>query len=66
MNVPKKRSQPITVASILFLFLGVGIAVADPLIMAYIAYYHTAPILPLIGSVLDDITPIGMLLGLIR
>jgi len=64
MNVPKKRSQPIAVASILFLFLGVGIAVADPLFLTYIAYYHTAPILPLIGNVLDDSTPIGRLLGL--
>ncbi len=58
------RSQPIAIASILFIFLGLGIAVANPLILAYIAYYHTAPILPLIGDVLDGTTPIGMLLGL--
>ena len=61
---PAARNQPIAIASILFIFLGLGIAAADPLILAYIAYYHTAPILPLIGNVLDDTTPIGMLLGL--
>ncbi len=59
-----ERSQPIAVASILFVFLGLGIAVANPPLLAYIAYYRTAPILPLIGDVLDGTTPIGMLLGL--
>ncbi len=60
----RARSRPIAVASILFLFLGLGIAVANPLLLAYIAYYRTAPILPLIGDVLDGTTPIGLLLGL--
>ncbi len=63
VNVPTRRSQPITVASILFLFLGFGIAAANPLILAYIAYYHTAPFF-LFTTFLDDNTPIGMMLGL--
>ncbi len=63
VNVPTRRSQPITVASILFLFLGFGIAAANPLILAYIAYYHTAPFF-FFTTFLDDNTPIGMLLGL--
>ncbi len=58
------RSQPITIASVLFLFFGLGSALADPILLAYIAYYRTAPILPLIGDVFDDSTPIGMFGGL--
>jgi hypothetical protein len=34
------------------------------LLLAYVAYYHAAPVLPLIGDVLDDSTPIGMAGGL--
>jgi hypothetical protein len=60
---PEKRSQPITIASILFLFLGIGIAAADPFIVAYISYYHTAPFF-LFTTFLDDNTPISMRLGL--
>ena len=41
-----------------------GLAVADPLILAYIIYYRSAPILPVIGSVMDGSTPIGVLGGL--
>lgn len=64
-NVPVKRSRPIAVASVLFITLGLGVALADPIFVAYIAYYHTAPIMPGIGvTVLDDNTPIGMLGGL--
>jgi hypothetical protein len=51
-------------ASILFLVFGLGSTVADPILLAYLAYYHTAPVLPLIGNVLDDSTPIGMAGGL--
>ena len=63
-RTPTERSKPIAIASILFVFLGLGIAIADPIFLAYIAYYRTAPILPLIGDVLDGRTPIGILLGL--
>ncbi len=59
----EKRSGPITIASMLFLFLGIGIAAADPLILAYIAYYHKAPFF-FFTTFLDDNTPIGMALGL--
>ena len=58
------RSRPIAVASILFVLLSLAIAIANPPLLAYIAYYRTAPILPLIGDVLDGTTPIGILLGL--
>lgn len=64
MNVEAKRSPAITAASVLFLFLGLGMALADPPLLAYIAYYRTAPILPLIGDVLDGSTPIGLIGGL--
>ena len=59
-----KRSLVITMASILFLVFGLGSVLADPLLLAFLAYYHTAPVLPLIGSVFDDVTPIGMAGGL--
>jgi uncharacterized membrane protein YidH (DUF202 family) len=64
LNESATRSGPITIASILFLFFGLGSSVADPILLAYVAYYRTAPILPLIGEVLDDTTPIGMFGGL--
>jgi hypothetical protein len=64
VNAPMKQSQPIYVASFLFLFFGLGMAIADPILLAYIAYYRAAPVLPLIGNVLDDNTPIGMFGGL--
>jgi hypothetical protein len=64
VDVPTRRSQPIAIASILFLFFGLGSAIIDPILLAYIAYYRTAPILPLIGDVLDNNTPIGRLGGL--
>ena len=32
--------------------------------LIYIAIYHAAPVLPIIGDVLDDTTPIGMWGGL--
>jgi hypothetical protein len=59
-----KRSLTVTVASFLFLVFGSGSVLADPLLLAYVAYYHAAPVLPLIGDVLDDSTPIGMAGGL--
>jgi hypothetical protein len=64
VDEPPKRSLAVTTASTLLLFFGLGSSVADPLLLAYVAYYHTAPILPLIGDVLDDTTPIGMAGGL--
>jgi hypothetical protein len=63
-TVATQRSRPITIASVLFLFFGLGSAVADPVLLGYIVYYRTAPILPLIGDVFDGNTPIGMLGGL--
>jgi hypothetical protein len=51
-------------ASLLFLVFGSGSVLADPLLLAYVAYHRTAPVLPLIGNVLDDSTPIGMAGGL--
>lgn len=63
-SMTAKRSASITVAAILFLLFGLGLAVADPLILAYIIYYRSAPILPVIGSVMDGSTPIGVLGGL--
>jgi len=59
-----KRSLAVTVASLLFIAFGLGSVFADPLLLAYVAYYHTAPVLPLIGNVLDDSTPIGVAGGL--
>src|SRR5574340_516725 len=64
VNAASERSQPITLASLIFLVFGLGMAIADPPLLAYIAYYRSAPILPLIGDVLDGSTPIGMLGGL--
>jgi len=64
VDEPSKRTTSVTIASLLFLLFRLGSAVADPLLFAYIAYYRTAPVLPLIGDVLDDNTPIGMLGGL--
>jgi hypothetical protein len=64
VNAGSERSQPITVASLLFVVFGLGMALADPPLLAYLAYYRTAPVLPLIGDVLDGSTPIGMLGGL--
>jgi hypothetical protein len=59
-----KRSIAVTIASFLFLFFGIGSTLADPVLLAYVAYYRTALVLPLIGSVLDGSTPIGMAGGL--
>ncbi|HLQ06416.1 MAG TPA: hypothetical protein VK126_01520 [Nitrososphaerales archaeon] len=59
-----KRSLSVTAASFLFLVFGSGSVLADPLLLAYVAYYHAAPVLPLIGDVLDDSTPIGVAGGL--
>ncbi len=64
VDEPPKRSLVISVASLLFLIFGLGSVLADPLLLAYLAYYHAAPVLPLIGDVLDDSTPIGMAGGL--
>jgi len=64
VDEPPKRSLSVTIASYLFLVFGVGSVVADPLLLAYLAYYRVAPVLPLIGNVLDDSTPIGMAGGL--
>ncbi len=64
VNGASKRSPSITAASVLFLLFGFGMALADPPLLAYIAYYRTAPVLPLIGDVLDGRTLIGMLGGL--
>ena len=64
VKTPGERSQPITIASILFLLVGLGMSIADPILLSCIAYFRTAPILPLIGDVLDDNTPIGMVGGL--
>jgi hypothetical protein len=61
---PPKRNLAVTVASFLFLGFGLASVVADPLLLAYIAYYQAAPVLPLIGNVFDDSTPIGMVGGL--
>lgn len=60
----RNRSLSIAVASVMFIILGLGIGLADPVFVAFIAYYHTAPILPIIGNVLDGVTPIGKLGGL--
>jgi hypothetical protein len=46
------------------LVFGLGSVFADPLLLGYVAYYHVAPVLPLIGDVLDDRTPIGTTGGL--
>ncbi len=64
VDEPEKRSLVVTVASLLFLVFGLGSVLADPLLLAYIAYYHSTPVLPLIGDVLDGSTPIGMAGGL--
>jgi hypothetical protein len=64
VDEPPKRSLSITAASLLFLIFGVGSAFADPPLLAYVAYYRAAPVLPLIGDVFDDSTPIGMIGGL--
>ncbi len=64
VNVAPERSRSIAVASLLFLVFGLGMAIADPPLLAYIARYRSAPVLPLIGDVLDGSTPIGMLGGL--
>lgn len=64
VDEPPKRSLVVTMASFLFLVFGLGSVLADPLLLAYVAYYHAAPVLPLIGDVLDDSTPIGMAGGL--
>jgi hypothetical protein len=61
---PTKRSLAITVSSYIFLVFGLGSTVGDPLLLAYVAYYRSAPVLPIIGDVLDDTTPIGMAGGL--
>jgi len=60
VDEPPKRNLSITIASYLFLVFGAGSVVADPLLLAYLAYYRVPPVLPLIGNVLDDSTPIGM------
>jgi hypothetical protein len=59
-----KRSSVITAASFLLLLFGAGSVAVDPLLLVYVTYYHSAPVLPLIGDVLDDATPIGMAGGL--
>ena len=59
-----KRGLTITVASLLFLVFGLASLVANSLLLVYVAYYRVAPILPLIGNVLDDSTPIGLAGGL--
>lgn len=64
VKTPKNRSQPITLASNLFLLFGLGMSILLPMLLTYVAYYRAAPILPLIGDVLDDNTPIGMFGGL--
>ena len=64
VDEPPKRNLLITMASLLFLVFGLGSVVADPILVAYVAYYRTAPILPIIGNVFDDSTPIGMAGGL--
>ncbi len=64
VNEPPKRSSVVTLASLLFLVFGLGSALVDPLLLAYIAYYRTAPVLPLIGDVFDGSTPIGVAGGL--
>jgi hypothetical protein len=64
VDEPPKRGVALTVASLLLLVFGLSSVLADPPLLAYVAYYHTAPVLPLIGDVLDDSTPIGMAGGL--
>ena len=64
VDEPPRRSLVVTAASLLFLIFGLGSVVADPLLLAYLAYYRTAPVIPLIGNILDDSTPIGMAGGL--
>ena len=64
VDEPPRRSLAVTIASYLFLVFGLSSVFADPLLLAYVAYYHAAPVLPLIGDVLDDSTPIGMAGGL--
>ena len=43
-HTPTERSKPIAVASILFVFLGLGIAVSTPFVLAYIIRNGTGPI----------------------
>lgn len=64
MKASAERDQPIAIAAALFLVFGLGSAIADPILLAYVAYYRAAPVLPLIGNVFDGGTPIGMLWGL--
>lgn len=64
VDQPPNRSLAVTIAFLLFLVFGLGSALADPVLVGYVAYYRAAPVLPLIGDVLDDSTPIGVAGGL--
>jgi len=64
VDEPPRPGLLITVASFTLLVFGLGSVIADPPLLAYVAYYHVAPVLPLIGDVLDDTTPVGMAGGL--
>jgi hypothetical protein len=61
---PSKRGTVLTLASLSLIIFGLGMVVADPILLAYVAYYRAAPVLPLIGDVLDGTTPIGIAGGL--
>ncbi len=58
-----KRTVPIAVASFLFLFFGLGIALAVPFNLAYIIQTGSGPVYPVIGGVMDSSTLIWMTWG---
>ena len=63
-KIAVKRSAPISIASFLFLFFGLGFAVAVPFNLAYIIHNGSGPIYPVIGGVMDSGTLIWVLWGL--
>src|SRR5262245_23099310 len=62
-QLPRRRVV-ITMASLIFMIFGVGSVIADPLLLGYLAFYRTAPVLPLVGSVFGEGTPVGRVGGL--
>jgi hypothetical protein len=57
-----KRAAPITLASFLFIILGVGLTISNPIILASIIFNGSAPVVFGI-SLLDGHSTIGMLWG---
>jgi hypothetical protein len=57
-----QRNPSITIASFLFIILGLAMAISNPLVLAYIIYNGSAPVVFGI-ELLDGKSPIGVLWG---